>query len=477
MAENAVATPSKAHQDMQPHWRIIDAVRGGTPAMRDSSDFLPKEPMEEDSAYKRRKNKTTFTPWYERLVSGLVGMVLRKPVGYVETPSDEMAIHLDDLNRQGDNLQMIATDLLETALDYGYAGIFVDYPDTKNITTLRDEKENGIRPYWVLYRANEIIGYRTVMEGGAEILTQLRVLQTVCEEDGEFGDIETQQVRVYIRDEKNSVTCTLYRPIEADKPDGDWAVHEGPMPISLPVIPCTLLSCINKKRVKKRPPMLEVAYLNLKHYQLSSDLDHALHLTMHPKLALFGYEESTDVLGTSDEALVFTKTDARAEWLVCRVDSLSFGSDRIGQIEQQMATLGLSTLTNGKNVGESAEAKRIDRSQGDSIMSGIAQNLQNTLNNALAYHAAYLGVEPVRVMVSRDFDISQITPEMLTAVVAAVAQGRLSTETFHEILKRGELGLDNDWTPQLEQQRMEAEFKKESTAPVPGKAEAIEQPL
>ena len=234
-------------------------------------------------------------------------------------------MHLEDLNHQGDNLQMLASDLLETALDYGYAGIFVDYPDARDVKTLRDEREQGLRPYWVLYRANEIIGYRTVVEAGVEVLTQLRVLQSVTVEgESEFEEIETQQVRLYSRDD-SGVTCAIFRPADPAKPDGDWIEHEAAIPLSLPYIPCTLLSCTNKKRSQKKPPMLEVAYLNLKHYQLSSDLDHALHLTMHPKLALFGYDSDHDLLGTSDEALIFTDVAARAEWLVCNVASLSFG--------------------------------------------------------------------------------------------------------------------------------------------------------
>ena len=449
---------------MLPHWQIIEAVRGGTPAMRESSEFLPQEPMEESSSYKRRRSKTTFAPWYERLVSGIVGMVLRKPITFAEALSDAIAPHIEDLNLQGDNLQILATELLETAIDYGTAAVFVDYPEASDVRTLRDEKERGLRPYWVTYRGDEIIGYRTVREGGAEILTQLRVLQTICDEDGEFGEIETQQVRVYSLDE-SGVSCTLYRPTDTEKPDGEWAIHEGPLPISLPYIPCTILSCVNKKRRSKRPPMLEIAYLNLKHYQLSSDLDHAIHLTMHPKLALFGYDDDHDILGTSDEALIFTNTDARADWLVCDVKSLAFGSDRIATIEQQMATLGLATILNSKNVGESAEAKRIDRSQGNSIMATTAQNLQNTLNNALRFHADYLGLtEAPKAVVNRDFDIAQITPQMLKSVVDATAQGRLSTETFHEILQRGEIGLSDDWSPELEKARIEAEFAKDTAS-------------
>jgi hypothetical protein len=467
MADNDVATPSKAYEAMLPHWKIIDAVRGGTPAMRGSTAFLPQEPMEDTSAYDRRKGKTVLTPWYERLIAGLVGMVLRKPVTLGPEIAEAIALQLDDLNMQGDNLQCFASDLLETALDYGHAGIFVDFPDTSNLTTRLDETEAGVRPYWVLYRADEIIGYRTTMEGSMEILTQLRVKQTICEEDGEFGELEIPQVRVYSRDE-SGVTCRLFRPADPEKPDGDWALHDGPMDISLPYIPCTLLHTSRKKRAAKQPPMLEIAYLNIKHYQISSDLDHALRLTMHPKLALFGYQDDQDILGTSDEALVFTNTEARADWLVCRVDSLQFGSDRIAAIEQQMATLGLSTLTHQKNVGESAEAKKIDKSQGNSILAGVAQNLQNTLNNALRFHADYLGVEPPTCQVNRDFDITQITPQMLSAVVAAVAQGRLSTETFHEIIKRGEIGLPDDWNPEAEQQRLAAEFSKETQPVKPG---------
>jgi hypothetical protein len=40
---------------------------------------------------------------------------------------------------------------------------------------------------------------------------------------------------------------------------------------------------------------------------------------------------------------------------------------------------------------ETAEAKRIDRSQGDSTMMVIAQNVQDMIDNCLQFHAQYLG--------------------------------------------------------------------------------------
>ena len=42
MAESTVATPSAAYEEMVQHWNVIEAVRGGTPTMRDAKTICPK---------------------------------------------------------------------------------------------------------------------------------------------------------------------------------------------------------------------------------------------------------------------------------------------------------------------------------------------------------------------------------------------------------------------------------------------------
>ena len=57
-----------------------------------------------------------------------------------------------------------------------------------------------------------------------------------------------------------------------------------------------------------------------------------------------------------------------------------------------------------KLVGETAEAKRIDRSQGDSTMMVVAQQMQDMIDNCLRFHAEYMQESNAgSSLVNRDF--------------------------------------------------------------------------
>ena len=89
-------------------------------------------------------------------------------------------------------------------------------------------------------------------------------------------------------------------------------------------------------------------------------------------------------------------------------------------------------------------------------MAVIAQSLQNALNQAIYFHLQYLNInEEISVQVSRDFDLTQMDPAMITALYQIRQGGDLSRETFLQLLKQGEIGLPDDWQPEAEIQRID----------------------
>lgn len=466
-----VAQPSLAHRHCRPWWDVIECVRGGTSKIRELGEsYLPKEPGEDSKAYKRRLSRVVLSPWYSRLARGMVGMVLRKPVT-VETKelreADAALLdeHLEDLTLQGDNLQVFAKDLFESAVDYGYAGVLIDYPNTEgSIETRADELAAGVRPYWVLYKAPEILGLRYLQVGSQRVLTQVRLKQVVTEEIGEFGEAEIEQVLVYDLID-GVVRWRVFREVQ-DKGKPVWTEYSVGV-LSLPEIPFVLCYCDKKGRLDQPPPMLEVAYLNVRHFQLSADLDHALHIASMPRLFIFGADpEEIGALESIDEAVCIPRAEARVEWSSAQLQAFAPLQQRISEVEGQMAALGLATLATPKNVGESAEAKRLDRAQTDSIAAVIAQSLQNALNMALYYHLQYIGIaEVATAQVQRDFDLSQLDPAMISALYQIRQGGDLSQETFLELLKKGEIGLPDDFDIEAEIERLQSTFEQQ-TAPV-----------
>ncbi len=111
-------------------------------------------------------------------------MLTRKPVRLNEV-SERVTEDLFDIDLQGNDLTSWTYETAKIMLRYGHVGVLVDAPT------------GGTgRPYWITYSPREILGWRTELIDGQQKLTQLRLLERVTEEDGDYGQKEVEQVRL-----------------------------------------------------------------------------------------------------------------------------------------------------------------------------------------------------------------------------------------------------------------------------------------
>jgi len=492
-----VRTPSLDHQRLAADWADVTAVRAGTRTMRELGEaYLPKEPGEDDDAYKRRLGRATLTPIYTRLVRAFASQILRKPVRVANTgglseaeyqqlvgykpgedePGAAIAGHLDNIDQEGSDLQQFAYDALCEAIHCDHAGIEVIYPNTEGLATLADQQAQGIRPYWSLYPGPRILAERHSTTNGLKKRTQVRLLQSVTVPDGEWGEKDVEQVLVYgvglATLEDGTPSPSVSYQIWQEDPDneGEWLMVEaGPIDLGgLVELPFVFIHS-DRRGHKTAPPMVEVLHLNVRHYQISADMDNSLHVAAVPRLFFFGCSpEDLGSVGGVGEAICLPNPEARAEWSAPDPAAFAPNFERLQSLAAEMMQLGLSTMTTQKNVGESAEAKRLDRSQGDSQLSILAQNLQQALDGALRLHCAYMGIDPSKApttTVNRDFDLSTMDAQFLTALTGVVNAGKLSDETFLGLLQQGEIGLPDDWTPAAEMERLEGQFTQQTQRP------------
>jgi hypothetical protein len=108
-----------------------------------------------------------------------------------------------------------------------------------------------------------------------------------------------------------------------------------------------------------------------------------------------------------------------------------------------MSTLGITKLFGQKFVAESAEAKRIDQAQANSVLSIISQELESSLNQAFAFAAQYVGIEPPQISIDRDFDYYRLIGQDIAVLAQLNDSGKISNSTLLEILRRGEILPDN----------------------------------
>jgi hypothetical protein len=426
-----VGDPNGAWYAMEPHWILIEDLMGGTYGIRRKHRrYLPQEPRELDESYDNRLARSVVPPYYQRLERMLAGMLTRKPVK-LQDVSDAIREQLFDVDMQGNDLNVWTYETARKLVRYGHIGCLVDAPS------------NGGRPYWCTYTPRQILGYRTEQQDGQQRLTQLRLQETVLEADpdNKYGEKQINQVRV--------LTPGQYQ-IHQREDNGNYKiVDEGTT--SLDQIPFSVAYSNRVGFMESRPPLEDIAELNLKSYQVQSDLDNILHVSCVPMLALFGFPSSAEEVSAGPgEALAFP-ADGRAEYIEPQGRSFDFQFKRLDQIALQINELGLSAVLGQKLSAETATAKMIDRSQGDSTMMVIAQNVQDMIDNSLKFHAQFMGQQEAAgsCTVNRDFIGARLEPADVNALLQLYTAGTITKETLLMQLSDGEV-LGDDFDVQQE---------------------------
>ena len=427
-----VESPNTAYVNMEPHWLLIEALLQGTYGIRKKHrKYLPQEPRELDEAYDNRLLRSTLAPYYVRLERMLAGMLTRKPVR-LEDVADVVTEQLFDVDLQGNDLNVWTYETARKCIRYGHIGVLVDAPKAG---------ENG-RPYWTQYTPRDILGWRSEIKDGKQILTQLRLMEEITVPDGLYGEKQVQQVRV--------LTPGAFEIHQKDKKGDFVLVDEGNT--SLSEIPFAVAYSNRVGVLESRPPLADIAELNLKAFQVQSDLDNQLHISAVPMLAIYGFPQSAEEISAGPGEAMALPESARAEYIEPGGNSYDAQFRRLDQIAAQINELGLAAVLGQKLSAETAEAKRIDRSQGDSTMMVIAQQMQDLIDNCLSFHAQYMQqAQAGSSFINRDFLATRLEPQEIQSLLQLYTAGTITQETLLNQLSAGEvLGDEFDVEEEVE---------------------------
>lgn len=375
-------------------------------------------------------------------------MLTRKPVRLNDV-TDTIREQLFDVDMQGNDLNSWTYEAARKMIRYGHIGILVDAP------------ANGGRPYWNYYTPREILGFRVESIEGQSRLTQLRLQESIVipSEDSEYGEQQVEQIRVLRPGEYE---------IHRRGKDGDFQiVEEGATTIQ--EIPFAVAYSNRYNILESRPPLEDIAELNLKAYQVQSDLDNQLHISAVPMLAFFGFPSSAEEVSAGPgEALAFP-AEGRAEYIEPGGSSFDYQFRRLESIASQINELGLSAVLGQKLSAETAESKRIDRSQGDSAMMVVAQNMQDAIDNCLQFHAQFLGESQAgSCLINRDFLGIRLEPQEIQSLLQLYTAGTITQETLLQQLADGEvLGDDFDVEEEIEATQNGGLIEQEQPEPAP----------
>jgi hypothetical protein len=449
---NAIARPSKLYDAMAVRWELINTLLGGTEAMRrEGTKYLPREQKESTDAYNIRLNRTFLFPALERTIGSLSGQVFRKEIRLGNDVPGEIEAWKENINLQGQNLDVFAKDVLESALADGITHIHVDFPSMPTGLTLAEERIIGARPYFRHVKAQELIFWWSANVGGREVLTELRLKEDVrgIAEDG--TEIFTEQIRI--------LRIGEYEIWQKQK-DDKWLQTTPPTKTSfLNGIPFVTIYAGRQGFMMAKPPLMGLAWLNLAHWQSSSDQRNILRIARVPMLFGAGWEleKGASVTLGSNRMIAVAEPQATLNYVEHTGAAIEAGRQDLIDLKEEMAAMGTDLLVRRPG-GELATNRAIAKVEADSWLASLAKALQDGLEEGFEYMAKWANLKSGggSVEVNTDFGLTEADTNALNALIAARTARDISREAFLNELKRYKV-LSEDFDIEAELVKMETE--------------------
>jgi hypothetical protein len=432
---------------MRADWAVVAPLMGGTKAMRAAGKLLlPQYPAEDNDAYAMRLAQSTLLPAYSETVGNMTDRVFADPLQLGDDVPEEIAGWCQDIDRAGSDLNNWAVDWFRMGLSHGLCHALVEYPRAEGVRTRADEIAAGLRPYAVLIRPEQVLGWRS--EGGR--LTQVRYLETVEEPDGDFGVNSVEQVRVLVPG-----AWRVYRQTDS----GAWGVFDEGV-TSLQSIPWVTFYAGRTGLMTAKPPLLELAHLNVKHWQSQSDQDNILHVIRVPILVRVGMETRYDSHGNPLPAefkvgagtLTDLPRDGDMKFVEHTGAAVGAGRQALQDLIDEMRMAGAKLLAKDKQQTKTATQAEEEAAQELSPLARMAGQFADALAQLLQFMADYRGIaDGGSVELRGNFDADFMPEVSLPTLVAMCNAGLLSKETlFSEMQRRGVISDEHNWLDEME---------------------------
>ena len=429
---------------MRKDWAIVSPLLGGTSAMRAAGQsLLPKYPAEEDDTYRERLRLSTLLPAYAETINNMTSRVFAEPLQLGDDVPERLGELCDDIDLAGNDLNSWSVDLFRTALSHGLCHVLVEYPRAEGLRTRADEIAAGVRPYAVIIKPEQVLGWR--FDGGK--LAQFRYMESVEEADGDFGVKSVAQVRVL-----EPGAWRTYR--KADN-GGAWVQNEEGT-TSLAYVPLVTFYTGRTGYMTARPPLIELAHLNVKHWQSQSDQDNLLHVARVPLLFMFTDDEQFQLVISSGSATRMPK-DGDAKYVEHTGAAINAGREALQDLIEEMRMAGAKLLQRDKQQTKTATQANEEAAQELSPLARMAHQFADALAQMLQVMADYLALPDGGMVEMRgSFDQDYAPETTLPLLLNMASAGKLSDETlFAEMQRRSVISDEYNW--QEEQERLSAQ--------------------
>ena len=413
---------------MQAATAVCRALLGGTDGMRKAGKaYLPKWPMEDEEDWKARLACSALFPAFEDAIDAMVGKPLGEPVVVTNAPSSVESC-LEDVDLTGRDFDTFARDWMRNGIADGITWAVVDYPVVPPGSTLAQEQALGARPYVVEVPVSKVVSWKLDHRG--QIL-EFRYEECVEVPDGEWGVASERRIRVLRPGE-----VQVWRAVRTTGTSEEWQlVPELSGPVTLTEVPVACFAPGRTGHFTAKPPLQNLAWLNVQHWQSSSDQRNILHVSRVPILYASGFNEA-DTLVVGAKALVRGPQGTELKYVEHTGAAIGAGRQDLLDLQEQMRLVAGKVLTRQAGGDKSATEAGLEARDGGSKLRAWCWTFQDALENILRLMALWLGEKQTgSVALNMDWEDME-DPTMFATVLQARTAGELSQTSFLNYAKR-----------------------------------------
>ena len=446
MSDDDVTAQHPDYSESADIWQMVtDAVAGEKQVKTSTTNYLPVP----NASDKSPENQSRYGQYLIRAVFyGITGRTLQTMIGAAFRKQPELELSgsiqyaADDIDGGGISIYQQSQMALSNVLQAGRAGLFVDYPTTPIGVSVADKATGAFQATVKLYPALSITNWRTTKIAGKSVLSMV-VLQEQHEEAGEYAIERVAQYRVL------RLTAAGYTQEVQRKVGEGWTIVEGPFFAKDSAgnpwreIPFTFIGAVNNDPNIDRPPLQDIASLNVAHYRNSADYEESVFFVgqAQPWMAGLTVEwrdhlEAQKNIYFGSRAPILLPEGGSFGLAQAAANSMAF--EAMSHKEELMQAMGARLLTPGGAVKTATEAQG-DSEAEHSVLSLAVSNVSEAYNRALAWMALFNGDGDGLFTINQEFTRPTLDPNMLAQLLSAVNSGKIPDSDFWRTLRKAGL--------------------------------------
>lgn len=436
-------------------WSVCREVIAGEDVVKEKGEkYLPMAVLrnhdEQIARYKAYKMRTPFIPFTYMAYQVQHAMVFRRTPTVVCSEELVQSGLLDNIDGKGNSLYQFSSNSFDDLLKTGFGGVLLDMPKAEPGMTKYDAEKEGIRPYLTYYPAERVINKIYDNSKGVSQLKLVVLKEIVNEYRDEFVLVERERYRVLAINDNGFYEQRIWTPIYDDKGEiTDIAMEVAPIYINgeqIRYIPFVFLptDCAEK------PPLYDLAMMNIHHYQVMADYYNGLHKVTMPTGYITGYTPSDDededdeiTLG-GDVFITEENSDAKFGMLSYAGEGMEHTKEGIDKIESLIAGIFMKSIAPDKKTSETAESAYVHRSGENARLATFARNVSEKLSQIVTWYAKWNNYEgAVEIHLNYDYETMSLDPNIINSIANISGQGKFPLYCVFYILKQQEL-IDPD---------------------------------